>query len=121
MDIQGGMKLFDQLNARYAELLPLVESSGYEGDQINRAALVGFSQFSSTENWGDDHIHFIAQRRRTDMDLAELSDDEKLLTSLCYGALMAQVFERRISELEFKLYEMHLAGFILQLGGKIGT
>jgi hypothetical protein len=119
MDVERGMKLFEQLNARYAELLSLAETSGYDGDQFTRAAFIGFSQFSSTTNWTHEHVYFIAQRRVTDMEPAELTDDEKLLTSMCYGALMAQVFERGITELEFKLYEMHLAGYVFSRGGKI--
>jgi hypothetical protein len=39
---------------------------------------------------------------------------------MCYGALMAQVFEQGITEIEFQLYQAHLAGYIFGLGGKIG-
>ena len=81
-----------------------------------RAAIVGFSYNSLTEQWGRNHYEYV---REHSSHSAEIPESERVLHALCLGYLLGMFQADKITEQEFSTAEHQLAGFVLLKAGTI--
>ena len=81
-----------------------------------RAAIVGFSYHSRTEEWGRNHFEYM-ERHITTASSLELRD--LIFSCLCLGYLLGLFQADKITEDQFQVAEVQLPGFILLKAGRI--
>jgi len=92
-------------------------SPNTEDTLLVKCAIVGFSQYSATENWTKGDHTYVSENLADGSDC--LSDDELKLKALCLGGLCGLLQQKKLSDQELTLAEMHLPGLILLYAGKI--
>ncbi len=119
------MPIADSLNqlvgnfARDLALASNLESANPEDDLAIRAAVVGFSYNSPTEEWDKGHFEFVNARLERDFNEKELleygdnAENVRLFFALCLGYLLGLYQQDAIGEAEFNVAEMQISGLIL--------
>ena len=82
-----------------------------------KCAIVGFSQYSATENWSNSGLEYVLKQLADGAD--GLTEGELRLKALCLGALCGLAHEKKVSDRECRLAEIHLPGLIMLNAGKI--
>jgi hypothetical protein len=81
-----------------------------------KAAIVGFSYHSKTEDWGRNHLVFVG---RHISGASSLEGRELIFSCLCFGYLLGLFQANKITEQQFQLAEAQLPGFIMLKAGRI--
>ncbi len=110
--------------ARLTQKAQNLESPNPEDDQFIKAAMVGFSKYSRTEEWAQEHYRYIQSYRMgdySDTSLAVLHGEKAgkaaVFACLCLGLLLGMYQAEEISDEEFKIAEAQLPGFMLMNTG----
>ena len=82
-----------------------------------KCAIVGFSQYSATENWTKSELEYVLRQLADGAD--GLAENELRLKALCLGALCGLWHEKKLTDEEFGLAEVHLPGLIMLHAGKV--
>ena len=86
-------------------------------DTLNiKAAIVGFSYNSKTEDWGRNHFDYLDHHISAS---SSLNNRELLFSCLCVGYLLGLFQADKITESQFHVAEAQLPGFILLKAGLI--
>lgn len=105
--------------SRDIELARDLESSNPEDDLTIKAAVVGFSYNSPTQDWAKGHYDFVKarlDRNYPDRELAEYGNNAenlRLFFALGLGYLLGLYEQDKISDDEFKMGEQQLSGLIM--------
>ena len=99
------------------ELAENLESPNAEDEIFVKAAIIGFSHRSPTDQWSRKHFEFAQRRRQEDYSDAELRRYDTntnrlgMFACLCLGCLLGLAEAGTISEQQIRTAEAHLAGF----------
>lgn len=113
-DYENLMSGFDRF-LTMAEALP---SPNAEDDIYTRAAIVGFSFHSRTEEWGRNHFELVQKRRANDYSDQNLAwygtaaSRHALFACLSLGFLLGLFQAEKISEEEFDRGEAEIPAFL---------
>ena len=97
-----------------------LESSNPEDDLAIKAAVVGFSYNSQTQDWAKRHYEFVKARLERDYRDGELAEyggnaeNVQLFFALGLGYLLGLYQQDKIGDEEFKIGERQLPGLIMQ-------
>lgn len=102
-----------------------LKSPNSEDNLAIKAAMVGFSYNSSTEEWDLGHFEFV--RDRLDKHFAASESVEygrhgarvRLFAALCLGYLLGLYNKQEINDEEFRVEEVRLPGLIMMHLGKL--
>ena len=119
--------LFDGFK-RYRESARDLQSPNQDDDEYVRAAIVGFSRHSETEEWARGHFEFIHDYRRGDYSDESLevlygdhAGDYALFACLCLGSLLGLFQSGKITDEEFRIAEAQLPGFMALNAGRLSV
>lgn len=105
--------------ARDLALASKLESPNFQDDLAIKAAVVGFSYNSPTEDWDKGHFEFVNARLERDFDEKELleygdnAENVKLFFALSVGYLLGLYQQDKIGDAEFTEAELQISGLIM--------
>ena len=119
MNVHEQLKGLVRTFHRDMNLAKSVQSPNVEDqDMAIKAAIVGFSYCSPTDEWAREHWLFVQKRLNDDYSSHELEwygerrENVQLFASLCLGYLLGLYQANKIQDNEFATYEAHIPGII---------
>jgi hypothetical protein len=100
------------------EMAAAIESPNPEDDRLIKLAIAGYCYHQAVDSWGREELDFVLRRRR------EVEGYDPLwveFVCLASGYLLGLYQAEKLSEVEFRLFEAQLPGFMWQHSERFTT